>query len=52
MVEILGVDVVDYVKVLDILDVWFDFGLIYFFVVDVCLEFGGYSLDMYLEGFD
>lgn len=34
------------------LDVWFDFGFISYFVVDVCLEFVGYVVDMYLEGFD
>lgn len=50
--EIFGDEVDQYVKVLDILDVWFDFGFIYFFVVDVCLEFVGYVVDMYLEGFD
>lgn len=35
--ELFGVeDVVNYEKVLDMLDVWFDLGVIYFVVVDVC----------------
>lgn len=52
-VEVLGEeDVKIYCKVLDMLDVWFDLGLIYVFVVEVCLEFNGNSVDMYFEGLD
>lgn len=34
VVELLGVDVECYEKVIDILDVWFDFGVTYFLVLE------------------
>ncbi|AEW44293.1 isoleucyl-tRNA synthetase [Serratia symbiotica str. 'Cinara cedri'] len=50
--KILGADAVNYEKVLDTLDVWFDSGSTHASVVDVRPEFHGHSADMYLEGSD
>lgn len=50
--DILGAEAVDYVKVPDTLDVWFDSGSTHSSVVDVRPEFNGHSADMYLEGSD
>ncbi len=50
--EILGEDAKDYVKVPDILDVWFDSGSTSLTVVDARPEYYGHSADMYLEGSD
>lgn len=49
-VELFGEDVLYYEKVIDILDVWFDFGVIYEGVLLVC-GFGKLA-DLYLEGLD
>lgn len=45
-------DAVNYEKVLDTLDVWFDSGVTHFAVVDNRPEFNGHSPDLYLEGSD
>ncbi|MGL9760369.1 MAG: isoleucine--tRNA ligase [Symbiopectobacterium sp.] len=50
--DLLGADAANYVKVPDTLDVWFDSGSTHASVVDVCPEFAGYAVDMYLEGSD
>ncbi|WP_348666425.1 isoleucine--tRNA ligase [Arsenophonus symbiont of Ornithomya chloropus] len=49
---ILGKDAIDYIKVQDTLDVWFDSGSTHYSIVDVRPEFQGRSVDMYLEGSD
>ncbi|WMY95333.1 MAG: isoleucine--tRNA ligase [Arsenophonus sp.] len=49
---ILGKDAIDYIKVEDILDVWFDSGSTHYSIVDVRPEFQGRAIDMYLEGSD
>ncbi|HET7675548.1 MAG TPA: isoleucine--tRNA ligase, partial [Gammaproteobacteria bacterium] len=48
--ELIGVDAADYEKVTDILDVWFDSGVVHYAV----LERNGFELpaDLYLEGSD
>ncbi|XZQ57022.1 MAG: isoleucine--tRNA ligase [Arsenophonus sp.] len=51
-ITILGSDAVNYFKVQDTLDVWFDSGSTHSTVVDVRPEFKGYSADLYLEGSD
>ncbi len=45
-------DAVNYEKVLDTLDVWFDSGVTHSSVVDAREEFHGNSADLYLEGSD
>jgi len=50
--EILADDAVNYVKVPDTLDVWFDSGSTHTSVIDVRPEFNGSSPDVYLEGSD
>ncbi|WP_409421069.1 isoleucine--tRNA ligase [Pseudaeromonas sp. ZJS20] len=50
--ELLGEDAVQYDKVPDTLDVWFDSGSTHASVVDVRPEFNGQPADMYLEGSD
>lgn len=50
--DLLGDDAVNYVKVPDTLDVWFDSGSTHASVVDVRPEFNGHSADIYLEGSD
>ncbi|WMY94931.1 MAG: isoleucine--tRNA ligase [Arsenophonus sp.] len=49
---ILGKDAINYIKVQDTLDVWFDSGSTHYSIVDVRPEFRGRSVDMYLEGSD
>jgi isoleucyl-tRNA synthetase len=49
--ELLGDDAVDYVKVQDTLDVWFDSGVTHYFVVDQRDEIPA-AADLYLEGSD
>ncbi len=52
-VELMGQEDADqYEKVLDTLDVWFDSGVTHYAVVDNREEFGGQSIDLYLEGSD
>lgn len=50
--DILGDDAINYHKVLDTLDVWFDSGSTHSSVVEVRPEFDGHAPDMYLEGSD
>ncbi|KII77431.1 isoleucine--tRNA ligase [Vibrio renipiscarius] len=51
--ELMGADdAVNYEKVLDTLDVWFDSGVTHYSVVDSREEFNGHSADLYLEGSD
>jgi isoleucyl-tRNA synthetase len=45
-------DAVNYEKVLDTLDVWFDSGVTHYSVVDAREEFHGNGADLYLEGSD
>ncbi|AMA64847.1 Isoleucine--tRNA ligase [Candidatus Arsenophonus lipoptenae] len=51
-VTILGSDSLNYVKVFDTLDVWFDSGSTDFTVVNIRPEFKGNPIDLYLEGAD
>ncbi len=50
--DLLGADAVNYHKITDTLDVWFDSGSTHASVVDVRPEFHGHSPDLYLEGVD
>ncbi|MGK2946695.1 MAG: isoleucine--tRNA ligase [Candidatus Malihini olakiniferum] len=50
--DLLYADAANYVKVPDILDVWFDSGSTHASVLDIRSEFAGHSADMYLEGSD
>ncbi len=50
--EILGADATDYVRVNDILDVWFDAGSTHTAVIDYRPELKGHIPDLYLEGSD
>lgn len=49
--ELIGQDAVDYDKVEDILDVWFDSGVTHFTVLEQRAELG-FPADLYLEGSD
>ncbi|MGP1944974.1 MAG: isoleucine--tRNA ligase [Arsenophonus sp. ET-LJ4-MAG3] len=51
-ITLLGNDAINYLKVSDTLDVWFDSGSTHYTVVDVRPEFKGHSADLYLEGSD
>lgn len=50
--DILGADAVNYLKVQDTLDVWFDSGSTHSTVIDLYPDFHGFTPDMYLEGSD
>lgn len=50
-VVLFGSELDNYEKVIDILDVWFDLGVMYYFVVDCCDDILVF-VDLYFEGFD
>ncbi len=50
--ELLGDDAVNYTKVTDTLDVWFDSGVTHAAVLEQRAELGQYPADLYLEGSD
>ncbi|WP_367680658.1 isoleucine--tRNA ligase [Candidatus Fukatsuia anoeciicola] len=52
IMEIIADDAVNYVKITDTLDVWFDSGSTHTSVIDIRPEFNGHSPDIYLEGSD
>ncbi|ABF14142.1 isoleucine--tRNA ligase [Candidatus Palibaumannia cicadellinicola] len=51
-IKILGDDIVNYSKINDILDVWFDSGSTHSSVINAQTEFANHEIDMYLEGAD
>lgn len=50
-VVLFGSELDNYEKVIDILDVWFDLGVMYYFVVDCCDDILVF-VDLYFEGLD
>nr|BET44918.1 MAG: isoleucine--tRNA ligase [Candidatus Aschnera chinzeii] len=50
--KFLGEEANNYIKINDILDVWFDSGSTYFTVIQQETNFKGHQVDLYLEGLD
>ncbi len=50
--DFINIDTINYSKISDTLDVWFDSGATHTSVIDMRPEFYGHTADMYLEGSD